>query len=242
MKFIFPIVLFLLPLCGFSQMKLSFAMGTGTYRMTELRNLTQNAKNSFAPFPAKVVDNFPSYYVYDLGLTMVFDNGFLIGGGFSFTSSGSRVSYRDYSGSLQFDATAKGLSYGTSIGYRHSFKNNMFLTFDFRHGSTESSIDLVHDYDGAYSLSQSSLFVQPTVIFSKVYKRFSFDAHAGYFASIRSALFEVTISNTGTSSGTSSEELIADWSGARVGLGIGYILSKKKQRVENEGELYSKAR
>lgn len=102
--FLINIIIIILTAVGFTQsFELGIGSGIGTYTMTDLKNLNNKISANF-PFETRLVSNFPPYWFYS-PFIIVKGNNFGFGVCYSFKSTGSRISSKDYSGEYRFDMT-----------------------------------------------------------------------------------------------------------------------------------------
>jgi hypothetical protein len=81
------------------QLSAGFSTGVGTYSMSELKTLNDAMQPDF---DAKLVSDFPAWFYYTPSLQ--YRSGkFTIGLTYTFQSTGSRISAKDYSGEYRFD-------------------------------------------------------------------------------------------------------------------------------------------
>ena len=111
-KYFSKLILFLLPLSVITTMSnaqeinLSYGAGIGTYSMKSLKELNSYSL-TVLPFNAKMTDNFPPtlFQEFSLGLSY---NRIGVGVSFDFNTTGSRASYKDYSGEYTDDIVLTG--------------------------------------------------------------------------------------------------------------------------------------
>jgi hypothetical protein len=105
----------LLPALSFSQ-ELTVFVGMSQSSMNSLRQ-ARSLIASAVLVELKTTDDFPPYLRY--GMTMLFDlnEKMKLGGQLSTTSTGSRATYQDYSGSITFDQKVKNISIGVHFEY-----------------------------------------------------------------------------------------------------------------------------
>lgn len=96
-----------------AQLDLSFKLGQGIYSMKNLKSFNETIIQSL-PIKAKVVDNFPKTLFFEGDIS--YNKGFLYYGiSYSHFSTGSRVTYSDYSGELTYDQILSSNSIGPIV-------------------------------------------------------------------------------------------------------------------------------
>jgi hypothetical protein len=103
--------------------------GYGTYRMTELKNLNNEFIESYV-VPLATIDDFPGRIFFDFRIARPVNDNMDIGLIYQYHSTGSRMGYKDYSGSTYVDQIVQSNLIG--IGFRYSLycKNRLELYFD----------------------------------------------------------------------------------------------------------------
>jgi len=76
--------------------------GIGKYFQTDLKEINRTVQNGLN-FETKLTDNFPATFYYGMYLLFTIDRNLSIGPDYQFHTTGSRLAYRDYSGSYTFD-------------------------------------------------------------------------------------------------------------------------------------------
>jgi hypothetical protein len=215
--------------------KLGYQIGLGTYSMTSLKNINDQISESL-PFDSKVVDNFPEYLYFHPSVSLEFA-GYSIGLIYTFQSTGSRISAKDFSGEYLYDtkvsSTAPGI-YGdvkiisqkksrlciySMTGLLFSkMKLHEFLTLQNSLGSNQYM-----DYKA------QNFFLEPGLVYYYFLGSFSLGLNAGYFITIGSQAFY---------SGDNKKNILydyknqqdakPDWNGIRAGFSILYTFRSKQ--------------
>jgi hypothetical protein len=229
MRYIF-ILLYFLPIAAAAQFSISFGTGRGSFSMTDLRNQQLSVRNAM-PVKAKVISSFPDYWFYNGGMKWAFENGIMFGADGSYTSSGGRLYYSDYSGKIIYDQTVKSFSVSTLIG--KIFKLNgesVTLQCYLMVGTTFSKYDDHYseqsDFsrDNKFELSGKSRFMQPVINLSKRFGFVAANVSLGYYQTVIPGNLSMTSSGSQPSNGYS---FTADWSGLRVGCGLSFYFRKQ---------------
>jgi hypothetical protein len=109
MSVLFPVFLWS------QELAIGFQYGFEGNSMFELHNLNSGIITTI-PFDTKVVSDFPGYWYYQPALKLAFKK-FGIGINYSYNSTGSRISGKDYSGEFRFDLRLNKKSPGVFIEY-----------------------------------------------------------------------------------------------------------------------------
>ena len=111
MKFAIITAIILCPIFSFAQLHTSFHVGQGSNQMKEMKTLQQEFANDF-PVAPKTVSSFPAYYFYEGTIAGGFLDRFFAGVSIARGSTGGRIQYSDYSGSVKGDQILKYWSVG----------------------------------------------------------------------------------------------------------------------------------
>ena len=83
--------------------RVDFALNVGyaTFKMTDLKQM-QKEQLSYMPVDAKITNSFPGYLNYSID-AVFYDSTYFVGVLLGHTSTGGRINYTDYSGSITYD-------------------------------------------------------------------------------------------------------------------------------------------
>lgn len=109
----------------------SAGLNYGSYSMKSLKSLQQSLIPS--NIPLEIVESFPSRAGFEFNLLRTFDK-LSLGTGFSKASTGGRVSYADYSGSIMHDIIANQMMVSIQVEYALLQKDQWQLFFAMRNG------------------------------------------------------------------------------------------------------------
>lgn len=230
MKKIIVVLPLLLLLCGFArgqkagEFSARYMAGRASYGMGDLKALYQ-ATHATLPFSPKITESFPAYYYYQIQLLYCPVQDVRLGLTYGSTSTGARSTYSDYSGSYFFDQQVASAEWGVLAQYQlgrwrsFSLQPGLSVTAVFTDFELEERLE-VYDYRDTFSLSSSSLGAgfKPFVNFSWRYRFVELMADAGYLLYTGNGLQE---KNGNPLLNNRGEEIKPDWSGYRLGLGLG---------------------
>jgi hypothetical protein len=218
-----------------AQLDLSFSMGYGRYSLTTIKDFQQTIQNSFPVPDAEASDQFPPYYFYQLSSKAPISENNMFGVTLSYGSTGGRISYSDYSGSLVAEQLIKYYGFNLSIGPYYKLPNNLDLFIDFKPGLTITNLELTAQQVIQSSRSNDSnqfrstnFGIQPTFNLSKRFGDFSAFIFAGYQVTISSGKLKLTENKDLHLVDNKSQDVLAVWDGVRLGLGITCYFIKKK--------------
>jgi hypothetical protein len=227
MRYLMLIVWFL-PIAATAQFNISFNTGIATFTMSDLKNSQMRVQNSL-PVKAKVISSFPAFWIYNGNMKWIFDNGIIIGADGSYTSTGGRVYYSDYSGKIIYDQTLIGYSVSTFIGKAFKLKDESltlqcYLMVGTTYTKYEDQYSEQSEPNESYGLdlSGSSHFLQPVVNLSKRFGFVAANINVGYYQTAVPGNLSASFSGTQQSNDYS---FTADWSGLRLGCGASFYFS-----------------
>lgn len=235
-KLLIVLIVFSLDQVANSQhVKFGYQVGLGTYSMKILKNINDQISGSL-PFDSKVVDNFPEYLYFRPSVSLELA-GYSIGLIYTFQSTGSRVSAKDFSGEYRFDtkvhSSAPGI-YGdikiltqkksrlciySMAGLLFSkLKTHEFLTLQ-RSQVESQNIDF----------KAQNYFLEPGLSYYYFIGSFSLGLNAGYFVTIGSQAFYSGDSNKiRLHDYKNQQDVKPDWNGIRAGFSILYTIGSKQ--------------
>lgn len=202
-----------------------FESGLATFDMTALKDLNQDILNGL-PFDAKIISNFEPWVYWKPSIS-VHDDWRYYGLTYSFQSSGSRISVRDYSGKYRMDMRVQSNNIGGFVGAKWvnqkyfqlqarleagviSSKFSMSEYFELQgYGSTSDAMDAIGV--DAYATPSLRFYygIKPLAIFLNLGYQLQLD-NAALFVGTR----DYSLSNN------NGGKLNANWSGLRLGLGL----------------------
>ena len=215
-----------------------FQTGYGTYKMSDLKSINNDIKYSNIPFDTKLVTDFQAYWYYRPSLLLKFKQNCL-GLIYTFQSTGSRVSAKDYSGEYRFDMTVNSHCLGLyADGIFTSFGNysiNLYATGGILYSNLK-----INEYLGVFDtiltnqtneFKALNYYIEPGLSLNYTYNQLLFGISAGYF---------FTIATEDYYSGNNKQQKLynsysrttvkPDWDGFRVGLFFSYFLLKDKDK------------
>ncbi|MGC4023180.1 MAG: hypothetical protein QM734_15175 [Cyclobacteriaceae bacterium] len=160
-----------------------------------------------------------------------------MGGSFSYGSTGGRIYYSDYSGSLWFDQLLSNYSFACIVGKSVDLGKGKFsLQGDIRPGITITNLKLTGNEilgSKADNFSNSfrgvNLTAQPTLSLVGKFGKVSLNAFVGYNFALQLGDLTSTDNSGGTLVNNHDQKIYADWSGLRAGGGLSFQLRSKPQ-------------
>lgn len=227
-KNIFLLVFFI----GFAQEaylqenKIYFEVDYNTFDHKKLKDFQRNLSDDFQPVRIKTVDDFSSNLGFTIGYELTNINAALY---FSYTTTGGKLSYGDYSGEIRILQPLIGYSYGVVYSVflaKNKFKNRLRISFKtintfstFEINSYYRLEDSVVKDDFKFSSFDFGLgsflqYEQPVSIF-KLRLKLGYDQVFG-------GKLKFSENNEAYLQDARGSTVRTNWSGLRTGLGISY--------------------
>jgi hypothetical protein len=204
--------------------RLSYGPGIGAYSMKPLKDLNRYSIQNL-PFAAKLTDNFPVTISHEVTLSLSVKR-FGIGFSYDYNTTGSRITYKDYSGQYTDDLSLEANLPSLFINYIAIRYYKLDVEVQTRAGYISTSInnhnlekiDEEMSENHLYATSES-WFVNPAVSF--VYKPFrivNVGISAGYLYDFRGKVKN----NDGLKfiNPQTTKAVKTDWSGFRANVSI----------------------
>lgn len=205
--------------------------GVGTFQMSSQVDF-QNALESVADLPVDLepVYSFPPYWLYGAGLVAKTSERSAIGLWFEYTSTGGRLSYKDYSATISLDQLLSVNHYG--VQYQHRINRHpdwqFFVTGQVSAAFTEATVrsSLImgtSQQQEELSMSSINFGLRPGVMMQRKWVGINWQAALGYEFQ-HHGVMETGDGLTLTASG---EDVTAEWDGLRFRIGVFVPLGKK---------------
>lgn len=214
---------------------LSAGAGTGTYNMKQLKHLNEVLQGEM-PFETKVVSDFPPFLNYSASLKVRVNN-FRYGLEYSYLTTGSRVSAKDYSGEYLLDMTLNGHSAGLSAGYVIPSSGKPEFSFSGVTGVIFTGLRIDENLvvlenqviDTRFRARSNAPFAGPVIGISYPAGVFDFGLNAGYLFQITTGNFALTDGYEGVLLNPSTGKSVGPgWDGFRLGLTAGVRFGGKQ--------------
>jgi len=201
--------------------------GIGSYSMKGLKNINQSLKEGL-PFDSKLADNFPAYFYYRPSMIIRYTN-FSLGVIYSFQSTGSRVSAKDYSAEYRFDMKVKSDSPAIYFDIRIKDRGKFTLNFYSIIGPAFSNLEIKEYFKVADTvLSNSNLKLkalnycfEPGINLHLPVKRISFELSLGYLIGFGDeAFYKGNDKNNMLIDPKNQDTVRPDWNGIRLGISL----------------------
>jgi hypothetical protein len=186
------------------------------------------------PFDTKLVSDFPAYWYLKPVLSLQFKK-FSIGLNYSFQSTGSRVSAKDYSGEYRFDMNVNSNSPGIHgevlIGNLKKIRLNLYSDLGISYSRLRlTEYFMVLDQkltDKSYSYKAQNYFFEPGFNITYPVLFFNIGLYSGYLIGFgKQAYYTNNNKKDKLYIPESSESIVPDWNGLRFGISVYYTLGR----------------
>jgi len=203
---------------------LTISAGAATSRMNDMKYLHEHILGTY-PVEGKITSSFPPYTSVTLsGFKQLYDQ-IRIGGAYSYTTTGAKSSYADYSGNISTEMTAISHRVGAFISYRVLGGNRLDLSLNGRMDANITSLTIqsyyeIYTYYNGASNKYRSISPSASVEAELMYnlKGFSLGMIAGYLADLAGDLKDVESGNALLDPNDLEHTLVSDWTGWYVQL------------------------
>jgi hypothetical protein len=209
-----------------------FQTGIGTYSMKGLKNINTSVSQGL-PFDTKLVADFPAYFYYRPSMIIRFKS-FGVGLVYSFQSTGSRISAKDYSGEYRFDMKVNSSTPGIYCDAKLSAEDNFSFYLYSIIGPSFSNLETKEYFNVAdtlltnanYKFKAQNYYIEPGINILFSLKAFNFGLNFGYLVQFGDQAFYTGKDKKNILFDTKNQASVKpDWNGIRVGLSVFYNLS-----------------
>jgi hypothetical protein len=210
---------------GAQQVRIEAEAGFGSFSMNDLKQLNSTYL-SVLPVKAKITDDFPIQPYFTGALLYRTPKTFYFGPVLGFASTGSRISYKDFSGELVFDNILSSLYGGLRFGFvlsekklRISQENNITYSISWL-----KMYEKVLTQEDTRRFKSMSPQFEPGLKVSWTVNRFEIGAKAGYMIDFKGKNKLSDDPEQYLIMGDDKKQVTNNWSGFRLGMTLGFLL------------------
>lgn len=226
-RYVLLIVTIAAPCCCLGQFRVSLSTGLAGFNMKEMKQHQAELRVQF-PTQAKVIESFPSFWFYELYLTGQISKRVTIGGSIGFTSTGGRMDYRDYSGSIECNQTTQAWTPATRCEVLLNPDKKWLVYFTgkagayFGHYELRVLAEVNNDRnDNTVEFNSINAFVEPGFLLSKnIVGSLNAMVTAGYNLNVFQGKQKLSSDSSLFLQNNSGGPVNLDWSGFRLGFGM----------------------
>ena len=227
----------LLTICTYatvSAQEIGVSIGYGAYKMDELKMVNEESLTG-DPVALKSTADFPGYLTFGLNTSFQLTRSFILGGEISLASTGSRHTYSDYSGGINFDQEVHSIS-ASAVPATILFQDdNNLLTLDAKLGASFTSLSLKNLFrigdqseNATFKFTSLNFFGEPGLRYGRVVGSLPLkvSVRVGYnLQAIKGKLYFKDEDNTYLTA--KGDPATADWSGFRGELAVSYLFKTR---------------
>lgn len=214
--------------------KFELQPGIGFYSMNDLKDINDDVSQEI-PFNTKLVSDFPAYWYLRPTFSLQFKK-FSLGLNYSFQSTGSRVSAKDYSGEYRFDmkvnSSSPGIYSEVLLGTLNKIRFNLYsvLGVSFSKLSLNEYLIVLDQIitDDIYRYKAQSYYIEPGFNLTYPVQFLNAGLYAGYLIQFgKQAFYSDDNKDNKLYAQRSRDPIKPDWKGLRIGISVYYNLSRK---------------
>lgn len=185
---------------------------------------------SSLPVNPKVVDDFPSQPYIEGSIVYHNTNPMYLGLSFGYHSTGSRISYKDYSGELKIDNVLSAYSPGIVVGAIITDKVLVLKSeanFSYSISNLEIIEQILSEKD-QLKLESHSFQLEPRIRLTYLLNEFEFGLRGGYLIDF-GGKYSLEGNPDSFLENGEDDAIKSNWSGIRFGLSVAYNIHFKKE-------------
>jgi hypothetical protein len=224
------LIVFLSPIVCIGQSKVYFQAVAGNYAMREMKQFQTDLNDDFwsSGFATKVVSDFPKSLQVTVGYDkMLSSEKYSIGGFLNYGLTKGRLHYGDYSGQIYADQNVSRLQIGArgsaSIAGTFAFYSNIGFNYTKLDLELNSIIYNGSSVNNDHKFHSIGINLEPGFCWSYNYKKLISSLQVGYEINVQGKTVYQEDKQSVLING-SGEKVAIDWSGFRLGIGLGYRL------------------
>jgi len=216
-------------------LKVGFTTGIGIYSMSGLKTINKEIAQSL-PFDTQVVSDFPPYFNYQPTVVMKFAE-FSFGLVYTFQSTGSRISGKDYSGEYRFDMKVNSNNPGiygeinilSKNKYKFSIYSNAGLVFSNLKMNEYFNLQDTVLTDASTKFKALNYYFEPGIKATySLSPELSLAVNAGYFVQFGDkGFYEESNKENRLMDPINQKPVNSDWNGFRLEISVYYTTHKK---------------
>ncbi len=203
---------------------MKFSIGGASYRMDDMKYLQEYILSTY-PVEGKITSSFPPFTSSSVTIFKQLYEQIRIGGGYSYSTTGGKSSYADYSGNISTEITASSHRLGAYLSYSVLGGDRLDLSLYGRVDANLTSLTIqssytILNYSNSISNKYRSISPVGSVGTELMYKfsDFSLGMDAGYLVDLTGDLKDRDDGDALLDPNDSERVLTSDWTGWHVHL------------------------
>jgi hypothetical protein len=234
------LILFFLPVIATAQKwSVSGEIFYGTFKMKSMEEFQRSVQNWQPSYEYQIVEKFPSFVGYNLLTGYDISPRITLGVRLQYVSAGGRVDYGDYSGQITHDQLLRAFSIGINSTFRITKPSDWQGFLSITAGAMGTSLNLsttaqISDLQSEYDsyLHSYNYFFNPAIKVSRKLSHLMLYATCGYEFQIHRTL-RLPQDDRAYLKTAEGHDVIAEWDGIRLGVGISYQFALRKEPGSN---------
>jgi hypothetical protein len=208
----------------FAQIIIEAGYGMGSYSLNDLRDMNSEILKTL-PVQGKVTDDFPMQPFYGIGIFHQTTNVLSLGLTGTYNTTGSRISYKDYSGELKIDNILTSWSPGLAARFKLMDKK-LNLYQETRISCAFSKLQMSEEiisYSEEMTFKSSGLQIEPKFKLTYDISNLEFGVNGGYLLDIGGKNKLVGDKKSFLQFKDSTDPIKTNWSGIRLSATVSYL-------------------
>jgi hypothetical protein len=203
---------------------LKFSFGAATFQMDDLKSLQKYILSTY-PVEGKITSSFPPFTLASVTFVRKLYDQVMVGGGYSFSATGGKSSYADYSGFIATDMTETSHRFGAYVSYIITGGDHLDLSLNGRLNAnlttlTVESYYTIMNYSNGLNNRYRSISPSGSIATELNYhfRGFSLGLEAGYLVDLPRDLKDIEGGDALQDPYDHERNLGADWTGWQIQL------------------------
>ncbi|MDD4144678.1 MAG: hypothetical protein PHN68_08585 [Prolixibacteraceae bacterium] len=223
-KIITIIVFIIITYNSFAQLSIEANYGIGSYSLNDLRDMNAEILKNL-PVQGKITDDFPMQPFYGIGIFYQTTDIISLGVTGYYNTTGSRISYKDYSGELKADNILTSWSPGIAVRFKLMDKR-LNLYEETRISCAFSKLEMnekVISYTDEMTFKSAGLQIEPKFKLTYDLSNMEFGINAGYLIDSGGKNRLVGDRDAILQFNNSKDPVKTNWSGVRLSASVSYL-------------------
>ncbi len=198
---------------------ITLGLGVASVRMDDMKYLQEHILSTY-PVEGKITSSFPPYTSVSLGVFKQLYDHIRIGGAYSYSNTGGKSSYADYSGNIATEFTAMSHRLGAYVSYLVLGGDRLGLSLNGRVDANFTSMTIqstysIYNYSNGLTNKYRSISPSGSIGTELMYKlkNYSLGMEAGYLVDLTGDLKNSDSGNLLLDPNDLEQTLNSDWTG-----------------------------
>jgi hypothetical protein len=209
---------------SFAQLSIEAGYGIGSYSLSDLRDMNSEILKNL-PVQGKITDDFPMQPFYGIGVYYQTTDVVSLGITGFYNTTGSRISYKDYSGELKVDNILTSWSPGIAARFKLLDKKvNLYQETRVSYAFSKLKMnEKIITYNDEMTFKSSALQIEPKFKLTYEISDLEIGLNAGYVLDIGGKNRLVGDKNSFLQFNDTKEPIKTNLGGVRLSVSVGYF-------------------